>query len=78
MLNMEELRGKMTVTAHYTLSIPDLFPVVGLRNDQGNFPLQYEDQRDQPGRIMVEKLKEVKGTVQTGDCAAIEYACMYV
>ena len=75
MLNMEELR--VTVTARYTLSIPNLSPVVGLRNDQWNFPLQYGDQRDQPGSIMVERLKKVKGTVQTGDCSYIEHACMH-
>ena len=60
---MEELREKMTVTAHCTLSIPELFPVIGFRSDQGKFPLQNEDQQDR-GRI--ERLRRAKDTVQTG------------
>ena len=70
MLEMEELREKMTVTARYTLSIPELYPVVGFRKDQGNSPLSNrEDQWDQ-GRIV--KLREVKSTtVWTGDLYAV-------
>ena len=71
---MEELREKMTVTARYTLSIPELYPVVGFRKDQANFPLSSrEDQWDQ-GCIV--KLREVKSTtVRTGNLHCI---CMHV
>ena len=28
----------MTIATRYTLSVPELFPIVGLRKDQGKFP----------------------------------------
>ena len=61
---MEELREKMTATARYTLSIPELFPMVGFRRDQVTFPLSNEHHQ---GQDCMEKLRKAKSTVQTGD-----------
>ena len=52
---MEELREKMAVMAHYTLSIPELLPIVGFRKDQGILPLNEDHHQGLLGHAMIDK-----------------------
>ena len=52
---MEELREKMTVTAHHILSIPELLPIVGFRKDQEILPLNEDHNQGLLGHAMIDK-----------------------
>lgn len=62
---MEELGDKMTLATRYILSIPELFPMVGLRKDQGGLPGLNEnrgmDQGIDRGNGRVKKLRSSQG-----------------
>ena len=71
---MEELREIMTVSTRYILSIPELFPMVGLRRDQGRFPaVMNEDRGIDRGQNRMEMpssqdMKSIhKDTIQRGE-----------
>ena len=60
---MEELREKMTMTAHYALSIPELLPIVGFRKDQGILPLNEDHNQGLLGHAVIDKST---GDLKTG------------
>ena len=87
---IEELIDKVVVATTYTLNIPQLYPMVGLRKDQGSFPVMNENRAMDRSQcpegnrdgVRVQSDKNIKSihkcTIHTGKLKLIAYPSMHM